>query len=391
MPTERIIFLREDPYTRFDHNRFGIDTLEKRGFSVEFWDCSKIFRPQFQGAQRASDINGFSGLRFFMNKRSLLDNIAGLTSRDTLMTTMGFSVSTWSVLRQIAKSKASWGTLRLGALPIPPTESHFRSRLEKFIRRPSTAVNFILQKLPPEIFGLRPYDLVLIGGKAPWLGAPARLKGANTKILDVPSFDYGLHLRAMNEKEEADHSQNVVFLDDGGPLHRDQFIFNTPFPCTQEEYFYNLNSFFRLVEKKFGYSVVVASHPRVDYEKMGNPFEGRKIVQGETPKWVKNSNFVLSYCSTAVSFAVINKKPVVFLALNPNKRNAFDPLTQSVASKIGKTPIYWNGKGDINWDHELAVNQDYYDQYMDTYIKKCGSPEKLCWEILADHLTSRSG
>ena len=245
--------------------------------------------------------------------------------------------------------------------------------------------------MPQKRLGFRTFDFILKGGTAPLVGGPARFIGANTKILDVPSFDYDRYLRSMNEKEEADHFKNVVFLDDGGPFHRDQFFFNVPFPCTQEEYFSNLNSFFRLVEKRFGYSVVVASHPRVDYEKIGNPFEGRKIVQGETPKWVKNSNFVLSFCSTAVSFAVIYKKPVVFLALNPNKRNAFDPLTQSLASKIGKTPIYWNGKGDIDWDRELSINEDYYDQYMDTYIKKRGSPEKLCGEILADHLISRGG
>jgi hypothetical protein len=149
-----------------------------------------------------------------------------------------------------------------------------------------------------------------------------------------------------------------VFLDDGGPFHRDQFIFNVAFPYSVEEYFFNLNSFFRLVEKEFGCSIVVAGHPRVDYKEKGNPFEGRKIVHGETQKWVKSSNFVLSFCSTAVSFAVIYKKPVVFLALNPSKRNVFDLLIKSIAAKLGKSPIYWTGKENINWDRELVVDQN---------------------------------
>jgi hypothetical protein len=323
-----------------------------------------------------------------MKKSSLLDNIAGLTSRDTLLTTVGFKIDTWSLLRQITKSKASWGGLSLGSLPTPPSESHFRSRLEKFVRRPSTAVNFLLPKIPKKRLGFRTFDFILKGGTAPLVGTPTRFKGANTKILDVPSFDYSRHLRAMNEKEEAYHSKNVVFLDDGGPLHRDQFIFNTPFPCTQEEYFSNLNSFFRLVEKRFGYSIVVASHPRVDYEKIGNPFEGRKIVHGETQKWVKSSNFVLSFCSTAVSFAVIYKKPVVFLALNPKKRNVYDLLIKNIAAKLGKSPIYWTGKENINWDRELVVDQNCYDQYRETHLKKRGTTEKPCWEIFADYLAS---
>jgi hypothetical protein len=390
MPADRIIFLREDQYSKFDHARLGIDILEKRGFSVEFWDCSRIFRAQFQGSQRVSFAGEFSGLRCFEKMDLLLNDIAQLTAQDTLITVMSLNIKTWSALRYIARTKVSWGTIRLGALPISYDGRGFIPRLEKFIRRPVTAVNFLLQKIPPGRLGLRPLDFILQGGSTLFFGGLIRHKGADTKIINAHSSDYDLHLLEMSdsENERIFSSREVIFLDHGGPYHRDQQLFNIPFPCSIEEYFFNLNSFFQLVEKKFGCSVVVASHPRVDYKVKGNPFEGRKIIQGETHNLVRNSRFVLSFCSTAVSFAVIHKKPIVFLELTPGKRNIFDPLSRNIANKLGKSLIHMTDE-DIDWDRELTINQNCYDQYLDAYIKKLGSPEKPCWDIFADYLSAK--
>ena len=390
MLSSRIIFLRDDRYSKFDHDRLGIDTLQKRGFSVEFWDCSKIFRPIFQGDQGPLDSDGFSGLRCFEKKNFLLDNIACLTSRDTLIPAIDYDIKTWDVLRHIINTKAFLGMLRLGNMPVPKEESTFQARLKKFIRRPSIAANTFLHKLPLAKLGLRPLDFILQGGAATLLGSIAHLKGESTKILDAHSFDYDRHLLTLSDKEEIAYPEDVVFLDDGGPFHRDHHVFNVPFPCSIDEYFSNLNNLFRLVEQKFRCSVLVASHPRVQYNKRGNPFEGRRIVQGETHKWVKHSKFVFSSCSTSVNFAVIYKKPVVFLPINPTKKNVFDPMVKNIATKLGKSPIHWTDKEGINWKRELVVDKDCYDQYMEAHIKKRGSPEKPCWEILADYLTSRA-
>jgi hypothetical protein len=389
---KRIIFLSQDQHSRYDHNRFGIDTLEKRGFTVEYWDCSKLFRTSFQKFQCVSDTDGFSGLRYFEEKNVLLESISRLTSRDVLITSIHLTTKTWSLLQQIANIKAVWGTLKLGDMPMPPGEKKsFLSLLEKLFRKPSRGINFILGKLPfTRLLGFRSLDFILNGGASPLPGNITRMKGTNTRILDVHSFDYDSHLRAVSNKEEDLPPAEIVFLDDGGPFHRDNILCNITFPCSVEEFYFNLNSFFNLVEKKFKCSVVVACHPRMYYEEKENPFEGRKIVRGETQKWIRSSNLVITFMSTAVSFAVIYKKPIVFLGLNPNKRNFFDPTITNIAAKLGKSPIYWNGKGNVNWDREFVVNQNYYDQYREIYLKKSGTAEKPCWEIFADYLESLS-
>ena len=219
MLSSRIIFMRADRYSKFDHDRLGIDTLQKRGFSVEFWDCSKIFRPIFQGDQGPLDSDGFSGLRCFEKKDFLLDNIACLTSLDTLMIVVTYDIKTWDVFRHIANTKAFLGMLRLGNVPVSKEESNFQSRLQKLIRRPSIAANIFLLRLPLAKLGLRPLDFILQGGAATLLGGIAHLKGESTKILDAHSFDYDRHLLTLSDKEEIAYPEDVVFLDDGGPFH----------------------------------------------------------------------------------------------------------------------------------------------------------------------------
>ena len=303
---------------------------------------------------------------------------------------ISYDIKTLRVLRQISSTKVHWGMPRLGSLPVPKEERSFQGRIEKIIRRPSIVINFLLKKIPLAILGLRPLDFILQGGAATLLGPIAILKGERTKVIDVHAMDYDRYLLSISDSEENVDPEYVVFLDDGGPFHRDQYIFSIPFPCPVETYFSNLNSFFRKIEEKFNCSVVVASHPRVQYENRENLFEGRKIVKGKTNILVKHSRFVISTCSTSVNFPVIYKKPIVFLTINPHKRNHYDNMTRNTASYLGKLPIDMGAQKEIDWQQELIVDKDCYNRYMQENIKKRGSPEKPCWEVLSDYLTSKS-
>ena len=63
-------------------------------------------------------------------------------------------------------------------------------------------------------------------------------------------------------------------------------------------------------------------------------------------------------------------------------------MTRNTASYLGKFPVDMAAQKEIDWEQELIVDKDSYDQYMEENIKKRGSPEKPCWENLADYLNS---
>ena len=72
----------------------------------------------------------------------------------------------------------------------------------------------------------------------------------------------------------------------------------------------------QLLKKKFDSKIVVAAHPRANISDYNNFFKGREIFNSKTIDLVKNCSCVLAHTSTAISYAVIFKKPIIFLTSN---------------------------------------------------------------------------
>jgi hypothetical protein len=389
MPVKKIIFLSQDRFSTRNYRRFGIQQLIERGFQVEFWECSPIIVPQFFKNYTPPDIVDFSGLKIFHSKKLLLETINDLTDHDVILNLLPFSpTKTWSIFKKISDQNIIWGVYRLAEVPFSSKNHGLGSRIKKFFRNPVDIFDYLFNKIPTSWFQLRPFNFILVGGTAPLPSAYMDRADSNTDMIDIHAHDYDLTLEI---KEEPDLKEAIVFLDDGGPLHPDPIITKNKFPCTPEEYFRNLNSFFQMVEKKFGCPVVIAAHPKPNYGEMPNFFEGRKIIYNQTHRLAKRSKFVLATCSTSLNYAVIYRKPIIFLALNPTKKNILDFQISCLASEFRKTPIHWTGKGSVDWDNELIVNKELYSKYLTTYIKKPGSPEKHIWEIFAEYLEGLRG
>jgi hypothetical protein len=78
-------------------------------------------------------------------------------------------------------------------------------------------------------------------------------------------------------------------------------------------YFRDLNAYFDYIEKSYDVKVVIAAHPKAYSYKDINPFNGREIVFNKSCELIKDSQFVLTHHSTAISFAILFRKPIVFL------------------------------------------------------------------------------
>ena len=60
--------------------------------------------------------------------------------------------------------------------------------------------------------------------------------------------------------------------------------------CNKEIYFNEINNFFSQYEKHTGLQIIISAHPRANYNKRENPFNGRKIIIGNTVNLVKKSS-----------------------------------------------------------------------------------------------------
>ena len=133
------------------------------------------------------------------------------------------------------------------------------------------------------------------------------------KTIKINSWDYSNSLR--NKKNIFKDKNYILYISDGESRYQsDSIFYNTKRVENTEAYLKKINLFFNSVEKKFKKKIIIASHPR------GNPnltFDNRlgkrRIFYGKTRELAKNAKFVISLTSTALNYAILNKKPIMII------------------------------------------------------------------------------
>jgi hypothetical protein len=136
----------------------------------------------------------------------------------------------------------------------------------------------------------------------------------------VASFD-SLKAAAIDPSTSEDKPV-AVFLDEAFCDHPDFEILDRSSPVTCERYWTALERMFRSIEIRLGLRVIVAPHPKARGVS-SDAIRARMCAPGQTPQLVQESSFVLCHASTAVSFAVLFRKPLMFITTDELERSVY--------------------------------------------------------------------
>jgi hypothetical protein len=156
--------------------------------------------------------------------------------------------------------------------------------------------------------------------------------------------------------------------------------------CDPDEYYCKLESFFSYIENNFNMKVIIAAHPRSDVIVLKKYFREREITKGSTFFDIKNSSLVLSHYSTAILFAILFNKPILFLTNDSFIDNELDLNISNFAMVLGRSVINIDHDYKLDFTKELLVNLEKYSIYIEHYVKKKDSPQEISTQILADRL-----
>lgn len=193
-------------------------------------------------------------------------------------------------------------------------------------------------------------------------GSVAALDFKKSKVVKIDSteiFEYATANLDLDLPKEG----YVAYLDQYTPYHPDSHLTGIVANDPQKFYKY-LNEFFKKIEDKYGLPVIIAAHPKAIYSV--NPFEERRIIFNSTKNIVFHSNLVLAHFSTAISYAVIYNKPLIFInsvfdsGLDINRFVvAFSEYLHSNSCTLGL---------DDSLNFEPVVNQTAYQNYKKSFI-----------------------
>lgn len=388
----KIVFIIWTPFNQRDHDRFGIDLLRKNGFDVEVFDFTPFLNPDGFSKCTVFDNIDFSNHCIFHSKREALKAINQLTTRHFIISHIPWHYKTYPIYRAISRNdipySANWTP---NMLPLPSLDKRPAGVLCNLRRvtdrlrnlKLSNLLNFFYNQMPLKFLGVRSEALFCAGGIK---SIRNNLTTATTKVLWIHALDYDLFLNERMLNAKAMSCKYAVFLDEYAPFHPDYVLLKLKPYVTPGAYFSLLNNFFDHLEKKHNIEVIVAAHPRSQYEKRSPYFGDRKVIKGKTIKLVRDAFFVILHTSTAINFAVLFEKPAVFITTNELQTSFGGPWIDAMASELGKRVHNLDEPVEIDIDSELLVDRERYKTYKNNYIKMDDTPELPFWQVVANEL-----
>jgi hypothetical protein len=390
---KKIVFLVEYPFSKRDYDRFGIETLKKERFDIEVWDFTPFLHKEIFDQYKDVDSMKYEKHCVFLSRKEASVALLGLDKNCFVICHLGYRLKTLSIYRALSKKGLGYSVSVANAMPIPVHGSSFLSKMlkiGKIIREPKKAIkkimDFLFFYIHWKFIGIRPAALVLLGGEKSFSEYfkfyPIGLK---SEKLWLHTLDYDLYLQ---EKESFVNSKEktAVFLDEYVPFHPDYIPLGVlPF-STAEEYYPPLCAFFDNIEKRFGFKIIIAVHPRSNYERHPDYFGGRQVVKGKTVTLIRESEFVIAHSSTSINMAVLFEKPVIFITTVSLQQSLQAPYINLIASLLGKKVNNISRQKELDLISELKIDKTAYRKYKNDYIKKDGSLELPFWRAFSERV-----
>lgn len=228
-------------------------------------------------------------------------------------------------------------------------------------------------------------DYLVVGGKK----SMNFIKSKKTSIIRAHNLDYDFLLEKVEIKINKENNY-LVFLDEDGPYHPDFIHLGIKPFVSAKKYYPIINKGLDNLAGYLDLDIIIAAHPRSNYETKELKYK-HPIYKNKTFELIRNANLVVGHGSTALQWAVILKKPIILVTTNEIQNEfyakKYSKIISNFANELGKNVLNLDNitKTD-EFKKYLYVDKNKYKNYVETYIKTKGSPEKLVWDIVIERI-----
>lgn len=167
-------------------------------------------------------------------------------------------------------------------------------------------------------------------------------RAGRVQLVKAHSHDYSRSLlRGDLEAFRGPRGTSAVLLDAAGPMFGDDYVYmGRKSFLTAEAWYPALCAFFDRLEGRFDVRIQVAGHYKSRHPAVAPHFGNRNVFYGQTQELTRNAKFVMTRQSAAVAYAVMYRKPVIFLCSNQIEKDlrAIHGI-RHLASLFGKVPV----------------------------------------------------
>jgi hypothetical protein len=394
-----IIFLWEAAFTDRDHRRMGIDTLTRYGYRTEIWNLSPVLHRTPGVVYQPEGTGPGQRVRSFQTRREVEEAVAGLDGSCLVNCFIGFTASTWFIYRALSRTGVHYAVPSFNALPelrhgkapdagrVLARILHNLSGLQ--VRKYREVFLTSLLRRYHRLAGISPASLLLAGGVNP-VRYTVYPVGPRTRTVWLHTMDYDIY-RTLRDQTFTPEPGMGVFID-GYDFHHPDIARSgeAPYPWV-DEYYRRLRALFEFLEETRGMRIVVAAHPLSDYPEPERIFGRRPVIRGRTPELIQKSRFTVMHASTAVNFAVLFRKPILFLTDENYRHHILGPMIETMAERLDQPLLRLDRPDTFPLADTLAIDPLRYRCYQHEYLKKEGSEDLPFWEIYVRAIREPAG
>jgi hypothetical protein len=381
----KIVYLIEQPLDERNFERLGIRKWVERGWTVEVWDLTPLSHPHVWRAfiESRRKLKEFEGYFPIDSQRALVTRYAALGSIEYFIDFSDDNFHSFKVKRSLMRRGARRAICALGSIPAPQAQ---RNPLVSAIRKAMVRGNLvkavgaaIARRLALPL--IRP-GLAIVSGEISSRGVMG-----SCEILRVHSFDYDVYLQLAKASSPPER-EYAVFVDQDLCFHSDFIYLKVPSVVTAEKYFPAVCNALNRISRCLKLDILIAAHPRSSYEQRGlDCYPGFPSVRGRTAESIGRSALVVCHDSTAIHFAVLFGKPMIFVTTNELIPTYEGRSIAQAAAEFGKIPINLDEDLErVDWREQTRVDTARYSDYKNRFIKTDGSPERPIWDVVIDHI-----
>lgn len=388
--TKKILYLIEQPLSQRNFDRFGIQNWLERGWNVEIWDLTPWAHPDVwrrNGSEgiRSIEYAGYVPLASAQDFEEKMRSLNGITHFIDLA---GENFPVLKVRRRLIRTGAIRVICATGSIP-DPNEGKKKAFIPRLVAKLRTGPLH-----PGKLIGSVVWSRLTAKYASPGLHVISGTKSMpdgvpEDRIIRAHNLDYDNFLKLAATSAAVPAGEYAVFIDQDYCYHieflyqgRGQFV-------TPGKYFPAVRRCLAVIASALDVEVRIAAHPRAQYLQRGDKVFGEFPIEfGRTAQLVQGARAVICHDSTAIQYAVLFEKPLIFVTTNELNAAYEGASIAKVAAELGKRAINLDENIEgIDWHVEMMVDAMRYRTYRNKYIKIDGSPELPSWEIVIDHVS----
>jgi len=349
----------------------------EKGAVVEYWDIVSLVREEHY-EKSTLDVDYLCYIKTYKELEALLRQPDNRHAVYVML--ISYSGRFSKPFRLLGKYNCKTVFLNWGAMPTTAPEPRLKRIIYRLFTNPvnfvKTAVDEILGIVYRRLNVVKQFDIVFAAG----LALTSAEKYAK-RVVPFNLCDFDHYSRVKLTDEIVAEGKYAVFLDINLPFQSDLAACGLS-PINATTYFKSLNRFFDLLEKTHSIKVVIAAHPKASY--IENEFGQRETYRLLTAELVKNAEFVITHTSTALSYAVLNLKPTLFVYTDEmlvNYKSTIIRQIQNLASYLNANVYNVDQVTDGSQVKILPPDQARYGAYKYSYLTSHQSEDTTSAEI----------